>query len=321
MQYIHIPVMPRELLHFVEDSAHRGTGMMVDCTAGEGGHSELFLERFADLTITAFDRDSEIIERARERLGRYGNRINFINDNFTHISEHLGQLKGRVNYFLYDFGISSYHYEASGRGFGFARDERLDMRLDESAESAYRIVNTADEKTLADIIFRYGEERWSRKIASAIIRERKARPVETTGGLADIVLHAIPKKFHVRNIHPATRVFQALRIAANDELAAIENSLGQAHRLLAPGGRIMAISFHSLEDRIVKEKFRRMARGCFCSEEPRNCRCMEKPDVKLLTKKPLRPEVDEIEGNNRARSARLRVCEKILEERPSSTLA
>ncbi|HNW27675.1 MAG TPA: 16S rRNA (cytosine(1402)-N(4))-methyltransferase RsmH [Spirochaetota bacterium] len=321
MQYFHIPVMPRELIRFVEDSAHRGTGMLVDCTSGEGGHSELFLERFADLTITAFDRDSEIMERAQERLGRYGNRINFINDNFAHIHQHLDHLKGRVNYFLYDLGISSYHYEGSGRGFGFARDERLDMRLDESAESAYRIVNTADEKTLADIIFRYGEERWSRKIASAIVRARSVKPVESTAELAELVLRAIPKKFHVKNIHPATRVFQALRIAANDELSAIEESLGQAHRLLAPGGRIMAISFHSLEDRIVKEKFRRMSRGCSCSEEPRYCRCTGKPDVKLLTKKPLRPEVDEIEGNSRARSARLRVCEKISEERPSSTLS
>jgi len=313
--------MPRELIRFVEDSAHRGTGMLVDCTSGEGGHLELFLERFADLTITAFDRDSEIMERAQERLGRYGNRINFINDNFAHIHQHLDHLKGRVNYFLYDLGISSYHYEGSGRGFGFARDERLDMRLDESAESAYRIVNTADEKTLADIIFRYGEERWSRKIASAIVRARSVKPVESTAELAELVLRAIPKKFHVKNIHPATRVFQALRIAANDELSAIEESLGQAHRLLAPGGRIMAISFHSLEDRIVKEKFRRMSRGCSCSEEPRYCRCTGKPDVKLLTKKPLRPEVDEIEGNSRARSARLRVCEKISEERPSSTLS
>ena len=144
---------------------------------------------------------------------------------------------------------------------------------------------------------------------------------EVAAELAELVLGAIPKKFHVKNIHPATRVFQALRIAANDELSAIGESIGQAHRLLAPGGRIMAISFHSLEDRIVKDKFRRMARGCSCAEEPRHCRCVGMADVKLLTKKPLRPEVDEIEGNSRARSARLRVCEKIAEERPSSTLS
>jgi len=311
-----MPVMPGELLRFVEESEFRGTGLLVDCTVGEGGHSELFLNRFANIRIIAFDRDGEILEIARERLRKHAGRIDFINDNFAHISQHLGQVRGRVHYVLYDFGISSYHFDESGRGFGFARDERLDMRLDGGGESAEEIVNTADEKTLADIIFRYGEERWSRRIASAIVRARRGKPVATTGELADIVLGAIPKRFHVKNIHPATRVFQALRIAVNDELGAIERSLDDAHGLLAPGGRIMAISFHSLEDRIVKDKFRRLGRGCVCSEEPRNCRCAGSPYVKLLTKKPLRPDVEETARNSRARSARLRVCEKLAEARP-----
>lgn len=311
MQHAHIPVMPREIVQFVETSACRGTGVLVDCTAGEGGHSELLLEMFKDIRIIAFDRDGGILEIARERLKRHAGRIDFINDNFSHISQHLGSMRNGINYFLYDFGISSYHLETSGRGFSFAKNERLDMRLDDGAESAYHIVNSGGEKTLAEIIFRYGEERWSRKIASAIIRSRRGKPVETTGELAEIVLRAIPKKFHVKNIHPATRVFQALRIAANDELSAIERSLGDAQGLLATGGRIMAISFHSLEDRIVKEKFRRLGRGCTCEADPRTCRCVNKPYVKILTKKPLRPEVDEIENNNRARSARLRVCEKL----------
>jgi len=311
LQHAHIPVMPREIVQFVETSACRGTGVLVDCTAGEGGHSELLLEMFKDIRIIAFDRDGGILEIARERLKRHAGRIDFINDNFSHISQHLGSMRNGINYFLYDFGISSYHLETSGRGFSFAKNERLDMRLDDGAESAYHIVNSGGEKTLAEIIFRYGEERWSRKIASAIIRSRRGKPVETTGELAEIVLRAIPKKFHVKNIHPATRVFQALRIAANDELSAIERSLGDAQGLLATGGRIMAISFHSLEDRIVKEKFRRLGRGCTCEADPRTCRCVNKPYVKILTKKPLRPEVDEIENNNRARSARLRVCEKL----------
>jgi 16S rRNA (cytosine1402-N4)-methyltransferase len=319
VQYVHIPVMPRELVHFVENSAHRGEGILVDCTAGEGGHSELMLERFRDIRIIAFDRDGNILEKARERLNRYAGRIDFINDNFSHISEHLVSKRNEINYFLYDFGISSYHFEESGRGFSFAKDEKLDMRLDETAESAYRIINGEREKELADIIYRYGEERWSRRIASAIVRARSVKPVETTGELAGIVLGAIPRKFHVKNIHPATRVFQALRIAANDELGAIEKSLGESIDLLSAGGMIMAISFHSLEDRIVKEKFRRLGRGCTCAEEPRNCRCTEKPYVNILTKKPLRPEVDEVAANARSRSAHLRVCEKIREERSSST--
>jgi 16S rRNA (cytosine1402-N4)-methyltransferase len=277
------------------------------------------LERFEDIRIIAFDRDGDILEIARERLKQHEGRIDFVNDNFSHISRHLESMRSGINYFLYDFGISSYHFEMSGRGFSFAKNERLDMRLDDGADSAYHIVNTSSEKMLAEIIFRYGEERWSRKIASAIVHSRRGKPLETTGELAEIVLRAIPKKFHVKNIHPATRVFQALRIAANDELSAIEQSLGDAHELLATGGRIMAISFHSLEDRIVKEKFRRLGRGCACRADPRNCQCMNKPYVKILTKKPLRPEVDEIESNSRARSARLRVCEKIEEGRPSNT--
>ncbi|HOD15445.1 MAG TPA: 16S rRNA (cytosine(1402)-N(4))-methyltransferase RsmH [Spirochaetota bacterium] len=311
MGYIHIPVMPAELVRFIRDSAYRGEGMLVDCTAGEGGHSELLLATFPEMRITAFDRDGEILKIAQGRLEQYAGRIDFINDNFSHISERLGSMKSEIRYFLYDFGISSFHFDASGRGFSFARDERLDMRLDGDGEDAGDMVNTADEKTLADIIFRYGEERWSRRIASAIVRARSAAPVETTGQLADIVLGAIPKRFHVKNIHPATRVFQALRIAVNDELSAIERSIADAYGLLAPGGLIMAISFHSLEDRIVKEKFRRLSRGCFCGEESRNCRCTGERAVNILTKKPLRPEIDEVEKNSRARSARLRVCEKL----------
>lgn len=311
MEYTHIPVMQEELVQFIESSRHGGKGVLVDCTVGEGGHSELFLKKFPDLSVVAFDRDGSILDIARERLEPYGKRIDFINDNFSHIHQHLVQLKSAVQYILYDFGISSFHFETEGRGFSFAKDERLDMRLDEGSVSAHEIVNTYKEKMLADIIYNFGEERWSRKIAAYICRARETREIETTGELAGIVMRAIPRRFHVKNIHPATRVFQALRIASNDELAAIEKSLESAHTLLAPGGRMMAISFHSLEDRIVKEKFRRLAKGCTCAADPRECRCQEPDLVKILTKKPLRPDVGEIDSNSRARSARLRVCEKI----------
>ena len=303
--------MQAELMQFIESSRHDGKGILIDCTVGEGGHSELLLQRFPDLSVVAFDRDSSILEIARERLEPYGKRIDFYNDNFANICQHLDRLKSSVHYILYDFGISSFHLESNGRGFSFARDEKLDMRLDEGSVSAYKIVNTYKEKMLADIIFNYGEERWARKIASYICRAREGKDIETTGELASIVLRAIPRRFHVKNIHPATRVFQALRIAVNDELSSIERSLENAHTLLASGGRIMAISFHSLEDRIVKERFRRLAKGCTCSADSRDCRCSGTGLVKILTKKPLRPDVGEIETNARARSARLRVCEKI----------
>src|SRR4030042_1886283 len=173
--------MPREIVQFVETSAYRGSGVLIDCTVGEGGHSELLLERFRDIRIIAFDRDGDILTIARERLKQHAGRIDFINDNFSHISQHLDSMRNGINYFLFDFGISSYHLNTSGRGFSFAKDERLDMRLDDGAESAYHIVNTAGEKTLAEIIFRYGEERWSRKIASALVHARRSRRVDNTG--------------------------------------------------------------------------------------------------------------------------------------------
>jgi 16S rRNA (cytosine1402-N4)-methyltransferase len=311
LEYAHIPVMPEELVYYVKSSVHGGAGILVDCTVGEGGHSELFLSRFPGLRIIAIDRDERILEIARRRLMPYAARIDYINDNFSDISRHFDTVKGKIHYFVYDFGVSSYHFEKSGRGFTFARDERLDMRLDGSGVSAYHIVNTFDERKLSDIFFKYGQERWARRIAAAVCRARTSGPVETTGDLARLVLRAIPSKFHVRNIHPATRIFQALRIYVNDELASIEKSLGQAYRLLDAGGRIMAISFHSLEDRIVKEKFRRLARGCACEADEGGCRCSGEELVKLLTKKPRRPLVEEIEKNPSARSARLRVCEKM----------
>jgi len=310
LEYAHIPVMQNELVHFIESSAHGGTGILVDCTVGEGGHSELFLSRFPDLKIIAMDRDAEILETARRRLKPYADRIDYIIDNFFNISQHLDKMTAGIHYFLYDFGISSYHFERSGRGFAFAKDERLDMRLDGKGTSAHQVVNTFDEKVLSDIIFRYGEESWAKKIASAIARGRRSAPIETTAALADIVLGAIPRKFHVRNIHPATRVFQALRIFVNDELTAIDRGLDQSYKFTATGGRIMAISFHSLEDRIVKEKFRALSRGCTCGKERQYCQCSGEGLVKILTKKPLRPQIDEIKSNTRARSARLRVCEK-----------
>lgn len=306
-----MPVMWREVLDFVERSPGEGLGCLVDCTLGEGGHSAMLLERCPGLAVIGIERDPEILEIARQRLAPFGDRISFIHDNFANLARALGD-RGGLDFFLYDLGVSSFHFDRSGRGFSYGGDERLDMRLDGAGESAYDVVNRYDQRSLADIFHGLGEERWSRRIAAALCREREKGPVETSRQLAAIVMRAVPKGKGRRDqgIHPATRVFQALRIHVNDELAAIAGSIREAWRRLAPGGRIMAIAFHSLEDREVKRVFRELARGCRCGGYP-HCQCDGPPLVKVLTKKPLVPHHDEMEYNRRARSAKMRACERI----------
>ncbi len=310
MPYAHMPVLWEEVRDFFAPVVSPEGGVLVDCTLGEGGHSELLLRAFPKASIIAFERDAEILNIAQTRLLEFSHRIEYVNANFMGLGERLGEMKGKVAGFLYDFGISSYHFDRSGRGFSFRADEPLDMRLDgKCGMNARDILERSSEMELTEIISVYGEERWARRIARSICSSREKSPIETTGELARIVLRAIPARFHVKNIHPATRVFQALRIAVNDELSAIGPSLRAALDLAAPGGRICAISFHSLEDRIVKNAFRRAARGCACEEK--ECRCNGAPLVRVLTKKPVVPGDAEAAANKRARSAKLRVVERL----------
>jgi 16S rRNA (cytosine1402-N4)-methyltransferase len=289
--------------------------LVVDCTCGEGGHSELILETFSHIHLFAFDRDPDILNIARTRLSRFGERVTFVNSNFSGLAGHLGGHEGEIAAFLFDFGISSYHFDAAGRGFSYL-DDSLDMRLEPGLErTAADLVNRLPEKDLADIIYLYGEERHSRRIARSICARRAKRPFETAQDLADLVGACVPRPpKHARGpqIHPATRTFQALRIAVNDELAAIERGLRDAWRMCAVGGRVLAISFHSLEDRIVKHTYRDLVRGCICGDGPVDaCRCDREPRIRLAHKGALVPQDDEIAHNRRARSAKLRVCEKI----------
>ena len=305
----HIPIMWREMLHFIEETS-KHDGIFVDCTLGEGGHSLFFLQNFNKMKIIAFERDIEILERAEKRLSEFEDRITFINDNFSQMGTHLNSKNLKADYILYDFGISSFHFDASKRGFAFKEDEPLDMRLElnQKGVSASHVVNNYTESKLTEIFYRYGEENWSKHIAKIICERRKSKPITTSRELADIVLAAIPKKFHVKNIHPATRIFQAVRIEVNDELSAIEKSLDESYNYCNAGGLIMAMSFHSLEDRIVKDKFKKLSRGCLCQLEPKHCMCTSKPFVEIITKKPLTPSEDELEFNKRSRSAKLRIC-------------
>ncbi len=310
--YYHIPVMPQEVLAFLGGIDGIESSVVVDCTVGEGGHSELILGTWRGITLYGFERDKNILAIAQRRLSQYGERVVLINDNFKNLWLHCKGMEDSVAAFLYDFGISSYHFDGSSRGFAFSKQEKLDMRLDDLATlTAYDIINNFSENELTEIFSKYGEERWSRRIARRIVHKRLEKAIETTDELAQIVIQAIPRQYRVTHIHPATRVFQALRIFINDELSAINASLKDAVKFLKPGGRVVAIAFHSLEDRIVKDRFRRWAKGCSCDNDGLLCQCPGKPLVTVLTKKPLTPKESEIENNPRSRSAKLRVCQKV----------
>jgi 16S rRNA (cytosine1402-N4)-methyltransferase len=309
--FIHSSIMVSEIADYILQGPGSGEGTLVDATLGEGGHSEAMLSRFPGLSVIGMERDPEILTIARKRLEPFGERFTGVQSNFANLSKWLDRLKVEPHYVLYDFGISSYHFDMSGRGFAFAKDEKLDMRLDGDGISAYDIINSYSDSELADIFYFYGEERMSRRIARRIVAAREESPIVTTGDLAAVVLKAIPRNKQVKNIHPATRVFQALRIEVNGELTAIETALDDLPDITPSGCRIMAMSFHSLEDRIVKDRFRRWSKGCRCQLDPRDCQCTYDPMVSLVTKKPVIPGEEEVKENNRARSAKLRVCDRV----------
>lgn len=310
-EFAHTPVMYREILSYIDEVKHLGESIVVDCTMGEGGHSSMILERFPSVRLVSFERDPEIFAIGQKRLAPWGERVRCVNANFSGIKANLAGLEGKVSAILYDFGISSFHFDRSGRGFSYAGDEPLDMRLDPSCPfDAAHVVNTYPFEKLAHVIGTYGEERWAGRIARRICAERERAPITTAGRLAEIVLASQPGKYREERIHPATRTFQGLRIEVNGELRAIEESLNVSWEFLAKGGRIIAMSFHSLEDRIAKHTFKTLERGCAC-ERNDLCNCVRVPKVKILTKKPVEPQEDEIAANRRSRSAKIRVCERI----------
>ncbi|MBI5892759.1 MAG: 16S rRNA (cytosine(1402)-N(4))-methyltransferase RsmH, partial [Deltaproteobacteria bacterium] len=240
-------------------------------------------------------------------------RVKIVKGNFADIKNILGGLGiTKVNGIVFDLGVSSYHLEKPERGFSFRFDAPLDMRMDRDRNTtAYDLVNGLSERDLQDIFWQYGEERWAKKIAKAIVGKRNVNQIATTKELADIVFFAIPKRYHPSNIHPATRVFQALRIKVNDELENLKNAIDDSIPLLAPEGRFVVISFHSLEDRIVKQRFKSFEKGCICPSDFPECRCGKTPMIKVIARKPILPSASEIENNPRSRSAKMRVAEKI----------
>ena len=302
----HTPVLFNEVLDSLNPSPG---GIYVDGTVGAGGHARGILQKIIPGgKLLGLDRDPAALDIAKSRLAEFGDQVVLIHSSYTELKSHLNNLNWKtVDGILLDLGLSSLQLDNPERGFSFRAAGPLDMRFDPSFPvSASDLINNSSREELANLIFKYGEERYSRKIADAIIANR---PLAGTQELADIIEHVIGK--HKSRIHPATRTFQALRIAVNQELDALEAFLPTALDILKPGGRLAIIAFHSLEDRIVKQFFRRESRDCICPAEIPQCVCGHTAQVREISRRPIRPEEKEINENPRARSAKLRVAEKI----------
>ncbi len=286
----------------------------VDCTTGGGGHSfEIAARLGKNGKLLCFDRDEAAIAAAKTRLAPYLNKITFIHRNFGELGDVLKELGiDNLGGVLADLGCSSHQFDTPERGFSYQHDAPLDMRMDITAEkTAYAVINEYPEEDLKRIIFDYGEERFAPKIAAKIAEAREKAPVKTTGQLVDIIKTAIPRQARENGPHPAKRTFQAICIEVNSELDAIDPMIRAASERMLPGGRIALISFHSLEDRIVKQSFIHLASGCTCPRDFPVCVCGKKPQIEILTKKPILPSEHELIVNPRSRSAKLRVCQKI----------
>jgi 16S rRNA (cytosine1402-N4)-methyltransferase len=307
----HTPVLLAEVLEALDP---RRGGLFVDCTVGMGGHSEAILDAEPGARVIGIDRDAESLELAKGRLARFGERFVSVHADYRDVADVLERHApgAKATGILADFGISSHQLNEPERGFSFANDGPLDMRMDRTSKTtAADLVNDLPEGELADLIYEYGEERASRRIARAIGRARASARIETTARLAEIVARASGVPRHKQKIHPATRTFQALRIAVNSELDRLDDFLRDAvNALTAPSGRLAIIAFHSLEDRIVKQSFKVLSGQCQCPPGFPVCRCGRRRLVRVVTPKPIVPTEREVEANPRARSARMRVAER-----------
>lgn len=307
MEYEHKPVLFRETIEALSISPD---GDYIDGTMGGGGHSQAILERLTTGRLLSIDQDPDAIKAAGERLKRFPNSI-IVQGNFSRMDKlALEQGIGSVNGILLDVGVSSYQLDTPERGFSYHSNAPLDMRMSQEGTSARDLVNTLSQKELADILFRYGEEKQGNRIAAGIVSAREKAPIETTVQLAEIVKESVPAAVRRGEGHPARKTFQALRIAVNGELDRLQEGLEAGFSMLKPKGRFAVITFHSLEDRIVKRQMNEWCQGCICPKDFPVCVCGRKPKGKLIYKKGLAPSEEEVRENPRARSARLRVFEK-----------
>lgn len=311
MEFSHISVLPKESVSMLNINPN---GIYVDGTLGGGGHSSLICAELSGKGhLVGIDRDDAAIAAATKRLDGFECKKTLCRDNFFNVKKVMSDLEiEAIDGAVLDLGVSSPQLDNPERGFSYNSCARLDMRMDRRAElDAYKVVNTYDEKRLADIIFRYGEDKFARKIARAICRNREMAPIETTTQLSEIIKSAFPPSARFADKHPAKRTFQAIRIEVNGELDGLDRAVSDFAEMLKPGGRLAIITFHSLEDRIVKRTFSELARGCTCPKDFPICVCGNKPVIKLVNHKPITAAKEETDANFRAHSAKLRVAEKL----------
>ena len=309
-EFSHYSVMLSECI----DALMVDDGIYIDCTAGGGGHSFAIASRLTgEGRLISIDQDADAIRAAGARLAPFGDRVTMVRSNFSDVSAVAARLElPKIRGALIDLGVSSYQLDTAERGFSYMQDAPLDMRMNQDAElTAWKVVNEYSEADLKRILYAYGEEQFAPRIASAIVKARADKPIERTGELSELIKYAIPAKAREGGHHPAKKSFQAIRIEVNSELSIIEPTLRALCDLLAPGGRLAVLTFHSLEDRIVKQTFASLAQGCTCPPSFPVCVCGKKPLGKVITRKPMLPSKEELDENPRSRSAKLRVFEKI----------
>lgn len=307
--FAHYSVMAKEC---IESLAIDPNGIYVDATLGGGGHSSLIAAKLQKGLLIGIDQDRDAIAAATQRLAPYGERFKAVKSNFSALRAVMEEQNlPAIDGILFDLGVSSFQLDEESRGFSYRFDAPLDMRMDrENPLDAYQVVNTYSKEQLTEILYRYGEERMSPRIAAAICRRREEAPIETTGQLVEIIEKVFPPKERYGNKHPAKRTFQAIRIEVNGELKILEQAIRDAVELLKPGGRIAVMTFHSLEDRIIKNVFADLASGCICNKNLPVCVCGRKPVIKQITHKPITATPQELAENNRSKPAKLRVAEK-----------
>ncbi len=310
MNFEHISVLLKET---VDGLDIKPDGIYVDGTLGGGGHSEEILKRLDTGKLIGIDQDENALKAASERLKEYGDKFIPVRDNFSNILEVIEKLGiNKIDGMMMDLGVSSHQLDEADRGFSYRYDAPLDMRMDQRSDlDAYRVVNTYTEDDLNRIFRDYGEENWARRIAKFICEQREEKPIETTLELVDLIYRAIPAATRREGGHPAKRTFQAIRIEVNGELEIIKQTIKDITSVLNKGGRISIITFHSLEDRLVKQTYKELATGCICPPEIPICMCNNKPKLKVITRKPILPSQTELEMNARSKSAKLRVAKRI----------